>query len=363
MIFQNKNKDSVQKQRFYIQLAFSLLCIWIGIEFHIFIQDLQNSSIQGELYRPPGVEGFLPISSLMNLTYWIYSGSIHSFHPAGLFIFLAIILMSFLVGKSFCSWFCPVGFLSELVGDFGEKVSRKLFKKRIKLPKLLDYPLRSLKYLILFFFANVIFLSMNEMALKIFLDGDYNLMSDVKMYFFFANITPFAFTVITVLFFLSIVFRNFWCRYLCPYGALLGILGLISPVKIKRDQSSCIDCSKCAKVCPSFIKVDKVKTVISDECVSCYQCIDSCPEKNTLKISTPLSENLLTIRMIPLFLLLIFFVITGIGMITGNWQNKVKTDRYRELMKNVQSLGHPTSSEDVNKFTERTNNQYSPINK
>ena len=79
------------------------------------------------------------------------------------------------------------------------------------------------------------------------------------MYYFFAEITPFALTVIVGLVLLSLLIRGFWCRYLCPYGALLGILSLLSPQKIKRNPTTCIDCGKCAKVCPSFIKVDKVR--------------------------------------------------------------------------------------------------------
>ena len=70
------------------------------------------------------------------------------------------------------------------------------------------------------------------------------------MYYFFAEITPFALTVIVGLVLLSIPIRGFWCRYLCPYGALLGILSLLSPQKIKRNPTTCIDCGKCAKVCP-----------------------------------------------------------------------------------------------------------------
>jgi len=363
MKLKKKNSTTIQKQRFYIQLSFSFLCIWIGVEFYLFINSLHNPLITGELYRPPGVEAFLPISSLMNLMHWIYSGTIHSYHPAGFFILIAIILMSFFIGKSFCSWFCPIGFLSELVADFGEKISIKLFNRRIKLIMFIDYPLRSIKYLFLLFFVNVIFFSMNETALKIFLDGNYNLMSDIKMYYFFANISPFAFTTISILFFLSIIFRNFWCRYLCPYGALLGILGLLSPLKIKRNESLCIDCTKCAKVCPSFIKVDKIKTVISDECVSCYQCIDACPVNNTLKISIPLSENQLMKKIVPIFLIVLFLVVTGIGIFTDNWQNKVETDHYRKLIKNVESLDHPTSSRDIKKLQKRANTNYSPINK
>ncbi len=109
-----------------------------------------------------------------------------------------------------------------MIGDFGDKVAKKLFGRKLSLPKFLDYPLRSLKYLILLFFAYAIF-TMSALSLQAFLDAPYNIMSDVKMYYFFAKISQFSLLVIGALFLLSIVIRNFWCRYLCPYGALLGI--------------------------------------------------------------------------------------------------------------------------------------------
>jgi len=68
----------------------------------------------------------------------------------------------------------------------------------------------------------------------------------------------FALTVVAILFALSLVVRGFWCRYLCPYGGLLGILGMFSPTRIVRNPKSCIDCSACTHACPAFIKVESV---------------------------------------------------------------------------------------------------------
>ena len=64
------------------------------------------------------------------------TGQIHSAHPAG-FLFFAIVFASFVFGKAFCSWLCPIGFLSELIADFGEKI----FRRKFKLPKWLDFSL------------------------------------------------------------------------------------------------------------------------------------------------------------------------------------------------------------------------------
>lgn len=343
---------SIQKYRFVIQSLFVILCLWIGFEFYRFVEFLESGGSAVFYERPLGVEAFLPISALMSVYYFVLSGVIHNAHPAGFFILLGVIAISFVFGKSFCSWVCPIGFLSELIGDFGEKVSLKLFKRRIKMPAVLDYPLRSLKYLLLGFFVYSIFFAMTEQALKYFLDSPYNIISDVKMYYFFADISRFALTVIGVLFVLSIVFRNFWCRYLCPYGALLGIVSLLSPAKIKRNADTCIDCGLCAKACPSFIKVDKVKTVISDECSTCMSCVDACPVKDTLELKTIYNGKRIPKKMVAFGIVIIYIAVTSLGILSGNWKNNISKEEYLQNYEKINSIGHPRSTEEIEQLNE-----------
>ena len=84
---------------------------------------------------------------------------------------------------------------------------------------------------------------------------------------------------------LSIFIRNFWCRYLCPYGALMGLASLLSPLWIKRDPDKCIDCAKCAKACPSHLPVDTRLQVRSAECLGCLECVAVCPAEGALELS------------------------------------------------------------------------------
>ena len=173
--------------RSIVQYTFVLLCVWIGIEFYFFVKWGQSAGVESFHQRPPGVEGFLPIGALISLKYWIQTGIVNNVHPSGLFILLAIIVISFFLKKAFCSWFCPVGTLSESLWMLG----KKMFGRNIRVPRWLDYPLRSLKYLLMFFFV-VSIASMDVPVLKDFIYSPYNKVADIKMYLFFANISSFA---------------------------------------------------------------------------------------------------------------------------------------------------------------------------
>lgn len=345
--------QNLQQQRFLVQILFVFLCIWIGIEFHYFVQGIEDGSLFSASERPPGVEAFLPISSLMSVYYFLLTGDIHSVHPAGFFIFIAIIVISVTFGKSFCSWMCPVGFISETIADFGDRVHKKFFKKTPKFPRFIDYPLRSIKYLLLGFFVYAIFFSMSAYSLKTFLDSPYNIMADIKMYYFFAEITQFSLIVIAVLFILSIFIRNFWCRYLCPYGALLGLTSLLSIFKIRRDRNSCTDCQLCTKACPNRIAIHKATTVRSDECSSCFRCVSACPMEKTLAVSTPFTKKALQPLLISLIIVVLYFTIVAFAKISGNWSNNLNAQQYIQLHQNVRDLGHPTSTKELRELDDQ----------
>jgi polyferredoxin len=277
--------------------------------------------------RPPGVEGFLPISALISLKYWLQTRVINNIHPSGLFIFIAISATGILLKKSFCGWLCPVGTISESLWMLG----RKIFGKNLNLNRWFDYPLRSLKYLLLFFFAYSIW-QMDTESLVVFINSPYNKVADIKMFLFFANISSFALWTIIIMMMFSLFVKNFWCRYLCPYGALLGALSWLSPMKITRNKTSCINCELCTKVCPSSIKVHKVNKVWSDECMNCLACVEACPLKNTLDIRTPLTNTKVPNYIFGILIVFVFVAITGLAMLTGNWQNKISKEEYLKRM-------------------------------
>jgi polyferredoxin len=332
-IIRNTNKANGQTIRFWIQMAFMLLCVWIGVEFVLWVKFHQGTGVVAP-GRPAGVEGFLPISALMSLRLLFLNGELHGVHPAGTMILVAIIAVSLIFKKSFCSWFCPVGTISESVAEFG----RRIFKRNFLPWKWLDVALRSLKYLLLAFFAYVIFLVMDAASLRLFLDSPYNRVADVKMLLFFEEITRTSIIVLAVLVVASVFIRNFWCRYLCPYGALLGIVGVLSPFRITRNASTCIDCAKCAKACPAAIKVDQVARVLSDECTSCMACVDACPVAATLELKMSRRARF-AVRpaQVAAGITLLFMAITGAAMLAGRWQTSISESEFNARINDIRN--------------------------
>ncbi len=317
--------------RFWSQVFWAGVTVWIGWEFYRFVAFHQAGAAGPAPTRPPGVESFLPISGLMGLRDWFINGVLNNIHPAATIIIGLAVVSSVLLKKSFCGWVCPVGFISEAVGAAG----RKIHKWKGKLPRIVDYPLRSLKYLLLAFFAWAIFWQMTPEALAAFINSPYNKVADVKMLLFFTEISPETLWTLVALVVLGFIVNGFWCRYLCPYGALTGFVSLFSPYKIRRAASACIDCNKCNQACPMHIPVMQLDQVRSDECNACMQCIDACPSAEALDFSLPKNKAKLSRRSLFLAVAGMFIIGIGIAQWSGHWQNAVSQEEYRSRIQDI----------------------------
>ena len=332
-------RDYSQLVRRSYQAAFLLLNIWVGGIFYFWVRGLETGTAATVAEPPTGVEGWLPIAGLMNVKYFLLTGHVPAIHPAAMWLLIAFLAMAFLLRKAFCSWLCPIGTISEYLGLLG----KKLFKRNFKIWRWLDIPLHGLKYLLLGFFVWAIS-SMSAEAIAGFMQSDYGVVAGVKMLNFFRFLGETGLIVLGVLVLASVFVHNFWCRYLCPYGALLGFASLLSPLRIRREPEPCIDCAKCAKVCPSNLPVDKLITIKSAECAGCLECVAICPAEGALHMALPKISR--APRRIPAWemaagVAVLFFGIVGYAKAVGLWDSHIPATVYRQLVPHANTARHP----------------------
>ena len=339
-------RDRSQRTRHLVQGLFAALNLWLGLQFYLWVRFYERGGAGLRVPRPAGVEGWLPIAGLMNFKLLLTTGRVPAIHPAAMFLFIAFLTMSLAAKKSFCSWLCPVGAFSEALGKIGQRI----FGRRFFLPRWLDIPLRGLKYLLLGFFLFFIG-TMSAAMLVAFMHTPYGLLADVQMLNFFRYMSETAAVIVGALIVLSVLVENVWCRYLCPYGALMGLASLLSPLKIRRNASVCIDCGKCAHTCPAGLAVDKLAQIRSVECTACLACVASCPAEGALQFSLPRAGN--TRQSVPRYrravtplamvalLGAIFFGLILVARVTNHWQTQVPSGLYRELVPSAGQASHP----------------------
>ena len=319
-----------------VQIGSLVLLCALGLKFALFVRQMEAGG-PVTLSRPAGVEAFLPIGALMGWKRFLSSGDWDLVHPAAMAIFGFAVASAFLLRKGFCSWLCPVGTLSEWAGRLGIR----LFGKNFRPPRSLDLLLQLPKYLLLGFFLRVI-LTMSDVAISMFLKTPYYVMADVKMLHFFTKMSATTMGGLLLLALASLFLRNFWCRYLCPYGALLGLFSALSPTRIRRNEDSCIQCGKCNRACPNQIPVMDKTEVISPECTACMDCVCACPVEETLTLKAPFGIRFSPKGFALVFLGALLLTVVGFKSI-GLWESRVHPDMFREYLPRIDApfMRHP----------------------
>ncbi|HXY62480.1 MAG TPA: 4Fe-4S binding protein, partial [Nitrospirota bacterium] len=255
-------------------------------------------------------------------------------HPSGFILFVAILGVSLAMKKGFCGWLCPIGTISQYIWMAGERI----LGKNLKIGKTSDIILRSLKYILLSLFILLIGVAMAPNMMLLFFITDYYKIVDVRMMKFFTEMSTLTLWILVALVGLSLVYKNFWCRYLCPYGALLGLLSRFSPFKIRRNEEKCIHCHACTSHCPTLIDVEKQDVVKSEECFGCMTCVSRCPSAGALDLSIRTGKKVSIIRpfLYPVILVALFYLVIGIGMATGKWHSQIPHEEYQRLITDLQ---------------------------
>ncbi|MDY0189914.1 MAG: 4Fe-4S binding protein [Desulfuromonas sp.] len=326
----NKLTTTLKRATFWRQLIQWLFLAWIlyiGLRFGMFVQHFDSHGVAPLVPRPVGVDGFLPIGALASLKLWLFTGVFDDQHPAALVLLITFLLMSVVAKKSFCSWLCPVGTISEGLW----KVGRRMLGRNFVIWHWLDTVLRALKYLLLGFFVKILLLDMSVFAISDFLHSPYWSLADVKMLRFFTNMSSLTMAIIAAIALLSLVYKNFWCRYLCPYGAMLGLVSMLSLFKIRRNIKTCTNCGACTQACPAQLPVHQSSIIYSPECTGCLTCISACPH-SSLNMGTALDTKPMPHWVFPVVVVAIYTAGVGLGMLCGYWHSALTYADYQNLI-------------------------------
>ena len=229
--------------------------------------------------RWAGVDFLCPFGGLETL-YSLLSGNGFLRHSAASAVILLIGMLAMAVAfrRSFCGMICPLGTLQGIFGAAG----RRLFgAHRLTIPPVVDRIARFLKYGVFAFF-----LLWTWQAAEL-------VMRPYDPWVAWAHLTAsdllstylIGFIILVVSLAGSLVYERFFCKYLCPVGALLGLLSRVSFLNIKRDAATCIDCGRCDKACMMNVEVATADVVTSSECISCNECVNACPVPGALKVT------------------------------------------------------------------------------
>jgi len=336
--FTRRRGDKSQQVRLASQIAFGAIAIWVGIQFYFWVRFYETGGASMRVSRPDGVEAWLPIAALMNLKTFLVTHQVPAAHAAGMFMLIAFLAISFLYRKAFCSWICPIGTISEWLWQTG----RTFFKRTFTLPRWLDIPLRGLKYILLGLFLYVV-LTMSVPEIRAFLTSSYGQVADVKMLNFFREMGEMTAIVLAVLVVASLVIKNPWCRYLCPYGALMGLVALVSLTRIVRNANACIDCAKCAKACPAGLAVDTLLSIRSAECTACMSCVAICPAAGALDLTIGLRRRRAAVPAwaVAAAVAALFCGLVAFARVSGHWHTSLPDTVYFDLIPRASQFVHP----------------------
>ena len=224
-------------------------------------------------------------------------------HPltSALLYSLITVVVTLLLGRVFCGYACPLGTLIDLFSPLSKllRVNQRIFERLKVLPLVILTMLLTLsafKAGLALVLDPISLVTRATTAIIIFvkaLPGFYSSYSSASSVGLenpgFGQAFGFEYPRLLdssgwiVLFFvfvigLNLLGKRFWCRYLCPLGGLLGLIGRVPLYRRKADAVACTSCLKCSKVCDMDAVTGKGLSTDAANCLLCLKCRDNCPQ-------------------------------------------------------------------------------------
>jgi polyferredoxin len=253
--------DRSQLLRRAVQLAFFALNAWIGVEFYLFVRYYETGGHSVWAGRPPGVEGWLPIASMMNLKVLLASGEMPRLHPAGMFLLIAFLSASWIFRKSFCGWLCPFGALQELLAQVSRALGVPQWNPSFALEKRLWMGKYIAAAAVLVLMLGGIDGSGASTEIEPFKTAITSKFTRAWPYVLYAS----------ALLAIGLFSERAYCRFLCPLGGVLAALDRLHLFDLLKRRPECgSPCHLCERSCP----VRAIEPTGKINMAECFQCLD-----------------------------------------------------------------------------------------
>ena len=291
--------------RVIVQICFFALIGLIAVN-----HTLSESGRALHIIGTASIHAICPFGTVAGIYQLITTGTfVKKVQGASLIVLYLVLFLSLLFGPVFCGWMCPLGSLQEWVRKIG-----KIFKiPQVKLPHKLDVVLRKLRYIVLIVVV-IMTARMGELMFNA-IDPYYAIFN-----FWTDDFIVTSGYVLMGVVLIGLVIERAWCKYICPFGALLGVANKLRVFKLKRRASTCVNCKMCSKVCPMDIPVHDREVVNDLQCIGCMQCTSdlNCPVNDTLQLQTASSKQ---VGLISIGLTIILVMVLGVygAILTNNF--------------------------------------------
>jgi len=291
--------------------------------------------------------------------------------------FIAILILTFLTGRSYCSFLCPLGIMQDIISRAGGKIKKRFrrfgFKKS---HTILRYAILVLTVIItltggvyilslldpysifgrfMTYFIRPVVIAVNNFIAGILQHFDIYTLADTRIPSFKAvvYIIPALFLLLTSI--MSLIKGRLYCNTVCPVGTFLGLISKVSIFRMRIDNVKCSKCGRCAIACKSSC-IDFLNMEIDNSrCVDCFNCIGTCPDHAMSFGFKPLQQREVPVdekkRRFAISSLLLFFGISQ--RIFAQERNAPMPKKASTVKENKTSPVSPPGSTSIENFTSK----------